>query len=292
LDRVWFRFNQNEQALYIDLANGHAVYGHHLLEQAKLSRKMAHQFGQAPGNATVIHAVRWAQVMSASSCKRLYRVIINSFLGTALENEDFWSGMIRWLGQQQDRDLKQVRPMVRFLNYWKYGRFSIGRQTVPLRPVAPDFSLKGRNFASVLKLMQQFEASLKMDQSLREASWMPIPIPNYDCGRHTNPENQKRHYRIVQLLNYEQLVREGAEQQHCIASYSDFCRRGEGSVWSLRELGSEGEKPCVTIYLDNVFFKISEVRGLYNRLPNELEAQLVKNWAEQIKAELPLYALC
>ena len=89
-------------------------------------------------------------------------------------------------------------------------------------------------------------------------------------------------FQIVQLKNSKELFDEGSKMKHCVASYARRCKRGDTSIWSLREIKTGGLKPVslVTIEL-NCNNKIVQARGSCNRMPKGFEKKLIQRWADK-----------
>jgi hypothetical protein len=291
MDRVWMEPENEPQEFYIDLGKGVPVYGHDFLKEAKMSRKTAHWFRQAPANSTVIQAVRWAQIRTIRKEKRLYRTVSHSFLGKDLSNDVFWSGAIQWLMKQKEVDCSLVRPLLRFVNYLKYGKFQLGNVLMPLPAPDPDFSFSGRTFSSVIKAMRDFETSIKMDRDQESTSWAPAPFPDFDWDKHPETGSRISGFRMVQIVNYNDLVQEGVLQKHCVATYSKTCLNGNTSIWSLRLGDKDHERPLVTVELMNTGMVVNQVKGLNNRLADQFEAKMVLDWASHIGAQVPEWSL-
>jgi len=93
-------------------------------------------------------------------------------------------------------------------------------------------------------------------------------------------------YVIRQLMNEEELILEGEEMNHCVASYYSNCLSEESSIWSLSSMDENEEwEKLATIEL-NEDQVIIEMRGENNR-DLELEHwEIVKEWAEEHELEI------
>lgn len=291
MEKVWLKENEEAQQFYIDLGQGAAVYGHPYLKDVVMSRKTAHWFRQAPAKCTVAQAVRWAQLRTVGKDKLLFRAVSHSFLGKNLSNDEFWSEAMRWLAQQNKVEYELVRPLLRYIDYRKFGRFQLANVTMPLPAPDPDFSFSGRTFSSLVKAMQDFETTIKMDRDLDQASWSPAPFPDFDWEKHPETEKKRSGFRMVQIVNYKDLVEEGVRQNHCVATYSHSCTNGYTSIWSLRLCEDEQERSLVTVELTNSALQVNQVKGQNNRLADTFEANMVLDWASRIGANVPEWSL-
>ncbi|MEM0997282.1 MAG: PcfJ domain-containing protein [Bacteroidota bacterium] len=290
MDQVWLNTVSAQHEFYIDLGRGQRIYGHKFLRNAVLSRKMAHWYRYAPANASLIQAVRWAQIRSLRRDKYLYRAVANSFLGRTLNQDEFWAEVVTWLARQVITHHRWVRPVLRYISYLKFGRFQVGRVNMPFDAPEPNFKVAGRTFVSVLKSMLAFERALKLNLYQESANWMPVPLPAREWPRTQLPSGETADLHLVQLVRNQDLVWEGIQQKHCVSSYSDYCIEGSSSIWSLRQKQANGEKPLITIEVGTASRSIIEVKGYENRLPNEFETQLLREWAEEVGLSISEYA--
>lgn len=291
MEKVWMKEGEETHKFYIDLGKGVPVYGHPYLAETVMSRKTAHWFRQAPANCTVEQAVRWAQLRTVRKDKRLFKAVSHSFLGKHFENEKFWGEGMRWLAQQDTVNYAQVRPLLRYINYRKFGRFQLGGVVMPLPAPEPEFNFSGRTFSSMIKAMKDFETTIKMDRDLDQTSWSPVPFPDFDWENHPETEKRRTGFRMVQIVNYKDLVKEGVRQNHCVATYSNSCTQGNTSIWSLRLCEQEDERSLVTVELTNSALQVNQVKGLNNRLADRFEANMVLDWASRIGVEVPEWSL-
>jgi len=131
-----------------------------------------------------------------------------------------------------------------------------------------------REMTDVWLYTRLFESRTRRGQSYSFKAWSHIK----EC---TWVINETKTIKISQILNSKDLFIEGKKQQHCVYSYSDFIRRGESAIFSLREiigLDSPAQaKPLVTIEVRKN--KITQALGFKNRQPTQDEKQWLSEWA-------------
>ena len=97
-----------------------------------------------------------------------------------------------------------------------------------------------------------------------------------------NHENQE--YIIIQLTNTKQLFNEGKELKHCVFTYNQRCINQECQIFSLRIKEDSKFKSLITIeVVNNTIFQI---RGLKNRICNDIENMIILKWAEENNIEI------
>ena len=281
MDNAFYTQNDTHIHWYIHLGNGGNLRkAYHL--PITLTTKMAHYVLKAPYDFTIEEALRYGQIVGMGGDMRLVRHILATQLGRGFEHEDFWETVIRFFVQNPMLDPAQIQPIVDFLQNIKYETRRVVRgrgQVEMLPPQQPDFSLKGRTVASVLRLVQEWHRELnRLPKVAFEEYWNGFTMPDfvYEAGN----EWTGKVYKIRQLFTAEELRKEGNAQSHCVASYNWSCAKGDSSIWSLtvEDSFSNNPKRLVTIELNKSRF-IVQIRGKYNRQPTDQELDIVERWA-------------
>jgi len=91
-------------------------------------------------------------------------------------------------------------------------------------------------------------------------------------------EFKKKEYKIISPSEMEDLVREGNELSHCIASYIDRVIDNKCKIYFLRNV-EDIATPLISIEVANE--NIRQVRGSYNRKATQEEKEFIKEWAEK-----------
>src|SRR5262249_40962741 len=127
------------------------------------TKRMAHFFGQAPSDYSIEAALRWGQVLGLGGDARLARAVIGTRLGTHFQHEDFWIEVLRFFIATPTLDLAQAGPIIDFIHYQKFvpQQVAVAPGRIEHRqPAQPNFSVKGRTPASLLKLVTLWHQSL------------------------------------------------------------------------------------------------------------------------------------
>lgn len=91
-------------------------------------------------------------------------------------------------------------------------------------------------------------------------------------------EDKKSDYTIIVPSETEDLIREGNQLSHCVASYVKDVADDRCKILFLREK-EQIEKPLATIEVRG--FNIRQARGFANRALNEEQKEFVSKWAEE-----------
>src|SRR5262249_7691336 len=181
---VWFDLPPGEvlpqHRWYKHLGLGHSIRTAGL--PLRFTKAMAHLFTQAPHHYTAIAALRWAQVRGLGGCEALARAVVGTRLGKALENEDFWESVLHFFINHPSLELARVGPVVDFLQHqkfeWKEGvspEGVFGKQPPP----RPDYTMKGRTVASVVRQVEKWHQQLGQDTNQPSLSWRHSPFKDF-----------------------------------------------------------------------------------------------------------------
>lgn len=139
------------------------------------------------------------------------------------------------------------------------------------------------------KLKQEYEKypkSLKKDHDVTMMNFkvMENEIKRRDFREKVETEEYKRfefkkkEYKIIAPSEMEDLVKEGNELSHCIASYIDRVIDNKCKIFFLRNT-KDIDTPLVSIEVANE--NIRQARGSHNRRVTPEEKAFIKEWAEK-----------
>ena len=261
MDSVWF-LEEGEEARrqkrwYVHIAQGGNIRTADV--PVELTKKMAHEFLQAPEHYTVEEALRFGQVMGQGGHPALAEAVAATHLGRSFEHEEFWSKVVQFLAQHPELEMKWVTGIVAYIHHRKFEPLGGGD------PVEPNFSMKSR---SVPKLLDQVERWRK--HWTREARASQAGGRDNDPGPQYAPyyvEERDRwgnnlRWTIAQLTTARALAAEGEAMSHCVGSYAD--KLDKMSIWSLKVQENDRVYHVLTISIDLQEGYISQVRGRFN----------------------------
>lgn len=286
MDSVWFMGHSSEaarqQAWYVSLGGGQSP--RELDLSIPLTKGMARHFLHAPKDYSVDAALRWGQILGLGGTGRLVNAILGSRIGTDFDNNDFWTTVIRWFIRNPMLDPAQCGPLIDFIHRQKFEPQEVvsDPSRTEIRPLHPDFSMKGRTAASLLRQMYEWHARLRKEPERPQLEWQGSGIGVFDGTEGALASNNLRRWTIIELQSRKELYHEGQVMRHCVASYDNSCAFGGTSIWSMgieQNLGRR--KRVLTIEVANESKKICQIRGKANRLPKQKEMNIVRRWASQ-----------
>ncbi len=241
-----------------------------------LTRRMEHAFLHSPGHLSVYAALRRAQLIALGADAPLVANVLRTPLRSPQADEAFWLNVIHFLVREQERvDDRSVSRIVEYIDHVRHGCTTTleGRDAPALRP---DYSLKGRTLASLLRDIDAWDATVGRSGGMdwRPSRYRPMDIVDTD-------ESSPR-WIITELRTDADLYEEGRRMHHCVHDYTNICRSGRSQIWSLRRLNGDGTwRPLVTFEVypfDNSIFTIS---APCNRQPSPELMSIITRWAER-----------
>jgi hypothetical protein len=250
----------------------------------RFTRAMAHLFAQARHHYAAVAARRWAQVRGPGGSEALARAVAGTRLGQALGNEDFWESVLHFFVNRPSLDLAQVGPVVDFLQAqkfeWQDGVSPEGVFGKP-PPPRPDYSMKGRTVASVLRQAEEWHKHLGRDTDQPCLSWRHSPLKDFRLVEGSEALGDMRVWTITELLTSRALFLEGRAMRHCVATYARCCARRQTSIWSMQVESRRGRHRVLTIEVDLLKRVVCQARRKCNRLPTAGEREVLERWAAQ-----------
>lgn len=232
-----------------------------------MTRHMEHAFLRTPDHFTIDLALRRAEVLGLGGSPELAEALLATRLVDSFDEPERWRVALRWLvGRGEELELAQLPSVVDFL-----------------RAKLVDVDLRGRTFASVMRLVGAWHASLGKQRAKvmrwNASRWSALTelVPS----AHDEPRSAV--WSIVELLDSGELQAEGREMRHCVVSYARDCAAGRASIWSLRHRWEDQEpaRSVLTIQIHPWSRTIVQVRGRMNARACGLPLALVQQWANR-----------
>ncbi len=293
-DSVWFSGRTESAAerrkWYLHVGRGRNIRNCQL--PITLTRKMAHNFMQAPNNATIEQALRWGQVLSLGGNERLARAIFGTRLTESFENEAFWSSVIRWFVAHPMLDRAHVGPIIDYLYHQRFVAeiLYVGPdRREEFRPAQPDLTMNGRTPEALLRRVNEWHRSLVNDNRHEVRQWTPHGLEEFEFVEGSERGDNLKIWTIRELLSSKALMTEGRQMKHCVASYASSCARGQCSIWTMEVESLDGRSKVLTIEVRRGVQLICQVRGKGNRIANEKEKRIIRRWAESSGLRLASY---
>jgi hypothetical protein len=250
----------------------------------RFTKAMSHLFSQAPDHFTVFAALRWAQVRGLGGNEELARAVVITRLGRAFRNEDFWEMVLHFFISHPRLDLVHVGPIVDFLQAQKFATTDgVSAEGVfgKRPPPQPDYTMKGRTVASILRQVEEWHRQLGQEATEPDLSWSRSRFKEYRMVEGCEILQNMRVWTITELLTSRELFLEGQAMRHCVASYAGQCAKKQTSIWSMQVENRQGRHRVLTIEVDLTKKVIRQARKKLNRLPQGVEREVLKHWATQ-----------
>lgn len=285
---AFLRGDQNVHKLFIHIGQGYSVRKFKGLP-LPMTKRVAHHFMQASEDCSIREAILWAQSIAMGANPALAQASRASLRDMSAAHLPFWQTVIQFFIDNPDLKAGQFGPVVDYIRFLKYERERLirpGGRVEIKGPEKPNFSMKGRNPQTLLKLVEKWHQKLARRSGISQLSWSPMG-PNE--AHYTEGLAQNRNlkvWKIIELLNGKELAAEGRALNHCVASYAQKCMRGKSSIWSMY---CNGER-VLTIELLSVNKIIVQIRGKRNRAPTPRELRIVRRWAAANELNIAKFA--
>jgi len=241
------------------------------------TKREAHWFLLAPSGNGIVENILWAKAAAAGVPPAGCDYIVRRF-----EPE-----MIKRIG-------KRLPDFLRFYaEAWKEMRgYDRDEITDFIRAAVQDpaFSLKGRTFGSMRKLSHEWHRQAYVGTVRTYQSWQP----RLSYWQHRRNASLVR---AEELTSNRALADEGRRQGHCVFTYTGRCLQGTSIIVSLRwfavaSLSDSGtqEVERLTIEVSPARREIVQIRGPKNRLPSDLQMNVVRLWAGDSGLQIGPYA--
>lgn len=277
---AWFRddkVSSSYREWYLHLTAGKNI------RTAKLpipfTKKMAHSFLEAPKSYPIEHALIWAQIHALGGDKRLTEAVIEARHANTLKRNTFWVSVYRFFIDNPMMDRSHFGPVVDFIHEQKFAiRECVTAPGVveKILPPQPNLSMTGRTPESLLKQVERWHGNLSKSVDARKFFFRKSGIPEF---RQKTGEEKRDEWRIRELLSGADLIKEGRDMKHCVASYTRACVAGRCSIWTLEYSEHDGKiRKHQTIEINEIR-AVVQMRGKQNRLPKSSELNLVRKWS-------------
>ncbi|QDT38468.1 PcfJ domain-containing protein [Stratiformator vulcanicus] len=247
----------------------------------RLSKKMAHHVMRAPGDLSIVSALRWGQVLGSGGDERLARAVVATRLGHSFENETFWETVINWLVHNPIVPA-EVGPII---DYLQNQRFEEGVVRGPrgqrqrVAPPQPRLTMRGRTADAMLRQVADWHGRLAETGRIEFRDWPACGIAGFEWADDKADRRKPRYWTIRELLSTRELIDEGRRMRHCVATYDECCVCGDSAIFALEVDTLGGIEKALTIEVDLESREIVQARGKGNREPTERELFVVSKWA-------------
>ena len=291
MDKAWLSGDSNQQQWFKHLGAGRNIRtAPHL--PVPLTSKMAHHFIQAPSSYSIEAAFRWGQVHALGGDQHLVDALQETRLVQEFRDDHFWLSVLRFFIRNPLLDPAHLSPIIDYIWHQRYEpRVVFVEQGVAeeMGPEQPNFSMRGRTVMSLLRAVEAWHRQLGKETKSGQFQWDKSAVSDFISVEGTQETKNMRIWRIRELLNSQELIAEGRQQRHCVATYARSCQAGICSIWTLEVETAEAREKLATIEVHNASKQIRQVRGRYNRRPTDQEKNIIARWAQQEDLSMASY---
>jgi len=297
MNQAWENGNKQTIEWYLHLVNGQNIRKAKNLPMS-LTKKMAHHFLESPGEYSIYQALYYGQIIALGGNVALFKALMAAKLDQVTRDQEFWLELILFLINHPDFLVHhQVGPLVDFVVAQRYEtslRLNEEGELVAEAPQKNEFSLKGRTYGSLMRMIQEWHRWLndtQQYQQVLEQYGQAVVHWNYSTMgefHYFTKRSSLKWYTIRQITDSQALFEEGRDMSHCVSSYLNRCASGYCSIWSLatQDLFRPTTKLLTIEVLDDR--RVVQARGAYNRMLSTKEMQVIKAWAAAEKLTLQL----
>ena len=287
LEQYYFQYNGG--GFWGDKLLLHMVKGGGLHQFKKLpirvNSKVNYLFLNTPAHLDLLDAIRWAifrnkKVNPSLASKMIHQIEWDAYWPEWLDE------LIFFLNRFKDINQNDLKRILEFFIYQKQGVFYVdspGVDGISVAPLYPDFALKGRSIASVLRFYEEWKSYLNMIKGIGEnKDFKPSSFQSFRI------HHGKMLVTIKQIKNVKELFEEGKKMKHCVGTYAGHCVNSHSSIWTMKlHLPNKKVEKALTIEVLEKEKSINEALGKCNRDATDLENKWLEAWAkrEQLKCD-------
>lgn len=281
----FIRFYLTEESKEVEIMF-HVIKGNgvHQFPRLKLemNSKMNFLLNHAPKHLLLPKAMWWAKIKSMGvSYSIATKLVDNFYIQIETPWIDWYDDLIFFLNRFPEIGKNDLKKILDFIIAQKKDGISIHlnncEEIIRVPALFPEFKFKGRTVSSVLKYVEKWRAYVQLTKDVGiggEFKTSPIQSMRIKQG--------KRLIRIRQITNLKNLVLEGSEMNHCVATYASECLNGTSSIWSMNEILTVGKmKRLVTIEVEEETKEVLQASGKSNRGLYKMEQKWLKMWVEK-----------
>ncbi len=287
----WFRKDEVSESYrdwYLHLASGKNIRSAEL--PIEFTTKTAHNFMQAPDHCSVEQAIKWGHIHALGGDKRLADAILASRMGESLDQHKFWTSVFSFFVDNPMLDRAHVGPIIDYIYAQKFEvRECVTAPGVVehIYPPQPNLSMKGRTAEALLKQVDRWHGNLAKSNDAQKYFFKKTGIPEY---RQKTGKDKQDTWRIRELLSGAELIKEGREMQHCVASYARACVAERCSIWAMEYVSPKGIQKHQTIEVSRLK-QIVQCRGKRNSYPTKSELNIIKKWGQTVGLSVSPYVV-
>ncbi|MCA8955784.1 MAG: PcfJ domain-containing protein, partial [Planctomycetes bacterium] len=221
--------------------------------------------------------------------------LVEALRGTALvrgfEHHEFWESVLRFFIRNPLLDRAHVGPVLDYLFAQRFAEERVADERGRVRavpPPQPNLTMRGRNPDALLRQVGTWHRRLGHGFAPQQnVTWGPSGILPYRSVEKDRSGEVVRTDTVRELCSTAQLVAEGREMHHCVATYWQSCRGGRCSIWSVEVQEGDGlRQKLLTIEVRNSSREIVQARGKRNERPGSRARSVMMSWARAVELRI------
>lgn len=283
MDKAWLTGNRLHQKWFKHIGAGYNIRKAPDLP-IELTKSMAHHFLSCPAHYSIESAFRWGQALALGADRQMADAIVQTRLSETFVDNEFWLSVIGFFARNPMLDTVHVGPIIDYIWNQKYEdviEFVERGVAVNRGPAQPNFSMKGRTVNALLQQVERWHHGLGKRKAGLSLNWPKSSVRDFEFTEGSAENRNMRIWKIRELLSSSELIDEGRQMKHCVATYSQSCSRGVCGIWSVTLQTKEGVEKVLTVEVQLKQKEIRQVRGKMNRLAQPKEREIIQRWAAQ-----------
>lgn len=256
------QISSTEMQWFIDELTGkNIVYSANL--PCKITKKAAHHFRCLPYTfeLSVTRSLIYSAIYASISDESFSIIVARSI--RSMDQAEYWIETMTLLHKNGIRSV-DVREVMDYL-----------QEKVIVR--GEQIQLKNKSIRNLLLEIDHWHEELRVTRLLKRVGTKRLVESEID-EFFTDFDGQK--YIIKQIKRTNELYYEGSYLHHCVYTYRKYCMDGTTFIFSLRSIDEKAEEyPLITIEV--VSNEIRQTKGKFNRLPTDLEKDIIRIWAQE-----------
>ena len=229
--------------------------------------------------------LRWAEVHGLGGDRRLTQALLVTQIGETFEHHEFWRTVLMFFINNPLFDRRHVGPIIDYLQFQKFTvqEVMVAPEVIErIMPPQPNLTMQGRTPAALLRQVEDWHEELNRSSGVLGLTFTSSGFKSY------SKQQGEDLWTIRQLLTGSDLVKEGKDLNHCVATYADSCTHGYCSIWSMERARNSKTHKLLTIEVQH-HGMIVQVRGKNNRECTRTELDLIRQWATEAELTIDNY---
>ena len=291
--------------MYIHLGAGKSLKNYNGYPDGMIiHNKAAHHLYTTPPELGYFEALRRAQILYMGGDEYIFNALMRSNVirerqFNTLRNEEFWLSVMKFFIDNTMIESSKIAELIDYIYHVKFqtSRGVIDGRHTEIPPEHPNFSMKGRNPQTLINQSDDWhyykQRTAEINRRLAignnnygyprakyaNYTWIGYRINNKTYTKGKSLDGSPIEYKVIQLLSSDELLHEGNYMHHCVGTYGPSCLNGKCAIFSVRHF-LYNKQADITATVEVRDDRIVQIRGKYNRKPDDKTISVIENWAK------------